>query len=263
MAVSREGNALRLRRARGRWRACSIRSVAQPESMSWRFRAARDRPALQPSADDAGRGVDGVPASARCRLRRCATRRAAIDVGEQVRGRREPGWRAPRRLPVRPARSSVPSALTTRSVPPAAVGDAEARGRPARVARHGPVAEIDQRGVPSGSIALSVRPDAAATKRPCGDQVASSVVARAGAASRRAGRPRDRAATGPAAGRRRVSRSVPAAASWTPAVKTSSTQSRTAAPAGESIRAASRAAAASATASRGAAPGCRAGCRSA
>ena len=35
-------------------------------------------------------------------------------------------------------------------------------------------AEIDQWGVPSGSIALSVCPEAAATKSPCGDQLASS-----------------------------------------------------------------------------------------
>ena len=163
------------------------RGVAEPEAVGELARCARaaarvargensssSRPsALQPSADrrPARRAADAS------RPRRVGLRRRAAASPHRRRraGAGRVGTRPARPAPpARASASSVPSALHHPQRASRSVGDAEARGRPARVARRGPLAETDQWGVPSGSIALSVRPEAAATKRPCGDQLASS-----------------------------------------------------------------------------------------
>ncbi len=122
----------------------------------------------------------------RSRCRGSAARPAAGDVGQRVLAGRRPGGGnvggrgscASGGVPaaVEPAsrRSSRPVAGDHPQVESRAVGDPFAGGRPPRDARPPCAAVIDQRGVPSGSRALSVRFLVAATKSPCGDQVASS-----------------------------------------------------------------------------------------
>ena len=183
---------------RCRWRSQSPRGVSFEQGAAVRAPA---------EGRDPGCGGD------RCQRPRCvgfddAQPPRRIDIGEQVCARREPRWGHWRRW----SESAISRAVGPDHVQraPRSVGDAEAGGGPARVAHRAPRLRST-----SGACRRARSRSACARRRRRrrGHAGTRSLPrsGRAGAASRRAGRPRGRAETAPAGGHRRAPRSAPAA----------------------------------------------------